>query len=65
MNERVNSRRWLVETRPDSFDDVGADFVTVERGGALQFANGLLGADIQVIYAPNQWLTVVPGEDEA
>lgn len=65
MSERMNGMRWLVETRPDTFDDVGADCVEVVSGGALKFSSGTLGRDVQVIYAPGQWLTVVPGEDES
>ena len=53
------STRWLVERTKDSFDDVGAETMTVLECGALKFYNGSVFAprDVLVI-APGQWLTV-------
>jgi hypothetical protein len=64
MTARINSKRWLVETTRDAFEDVGADRVKVESG-ALVFTNGHWSEDVAVIYAPGHWITCVPGEDEA
>lgn len=63
--KRQNSKRWIVETKRDVFDDVGADVVEVEHGGALVFKSGhVFEREVVLIYAPGQWLTVVP-EDES
>lgn len=51
--------RWIVETSRNVFDDVGANKVTVAEGGALVFYDESPTTP-SVIYAPGQWLTVVP-----
>lgn len=62
--KRQNDNRWIVETRRDVFDDVGADKVEVTYGGALLFSSGHpFEREPVVIYAPGQWLTVAPEED--
>lgn len=59
--KRQNEKRWLVETKRDEFEDVGADVVAVTYGGALVFSSGHpFEREPVVIYAPGQWLTVVP-----
>lgn len=57
-------RRWMVETRPHQFDDVGADAVEVVHGGALRFYNHSHPDKGTVfLYAPGKWLTCCP-EDQ-
>jgi len=53
--------RFLVERKNDTFDDVGAETLTLSNSGALWF----LDADGQLIMAYNsdQWVTVVPEKE--
>jgi hypothetical protein len=47
--------RWIVEEKPDTFDDVGADSLEV-KGGCLVFKDVV--GKITVAYAVGTWRTV-------
>lgn len=49
--------RYLVERKPDVFEDVGAPTWRVDAGTLFFFDDD---DDLVVAYAQGQWLTVVP-----
>lgn len=51
----MNGLRWLVEVKPDSFEDVGAAHLDVD-GGCLVFRSEI--GTVLVAYAVGSWLTV-------
>lgn len=54
--------RWLVERKPDSFEDVGAKYLDV-RDGCLFFCDSVFENPTYII-AAGQWVTVT-AEDES
>jgi hypothetical protein len=54
--------RWLVERKPDSFEDVGAKILDVQDG-CLVFRNSVFEHPTYLV-AAGQWITVT-AEDES
>ena len=52
--------RWLVERTQDRFEDVGAVSIALHPSGALVFYDK--EHEVEIAYAPGQWITVCPDE---
>lgn len=51
--------RWLVETKPDQFSDVGAECMGIHDSGALIFWDSEI-TNPTLVMASGTWVSVVP-----
>jgi len=53
--------RFLVERKNDTFDDVGAETLTLSNSGVLCFHDA--DGELLIAFNSDQWVTVVPEKE--